>query len=135
MSACVYQFIISVLLTCSLNLNLVLTVLNVRPQSFFSLPSVFAISLLFDLQCHFFFMIFGWLVSNILKGIAKHYPTAENGVVLLNFSSTICFEWLFCLIAHNSLLIWDLGLLLHVLYLILVDGSCSVLHHCMTFLD
>lgn len=120
MSACVYQFIISILLPRSLNVNLVLTVLNVRPQSFFSLPFVFAYLTSFWLALSFFFMIFGWLVSNILKGIAKHYPTAENGVILLNFSSTICFEWLFCLIAHNSLLIWNLGLLLHMLYLILV---------------
>lgn len=93
MSACVYQFIISILLTLSLNLNLVLIVLNVRPQSFFSPQREKKdFSLLFDLHCHFFFLIFGWLVSNILKGIAKHYPTAENGVILLNFSSTICFE-------------------------------------------
>lgn len=31
-------------------------------------------------------------------------------------------DCLFCLIAHNSLLIWNLGLLLHMLHLILVVG-------------
>lgn len=71
MSACVYQFIISILLTRSLNVNLVLTVLNVRPQS--SLCLLFLlISLLFDLHCHFFFHDI-WVVS--LKYIKRYCKT------------------------------------------------------------
>lgn len=74
------SFLISILLFSSLQIcSLVLSALNVRPQSLFRLssPFFFVISLLSHSQHHFFHDI--WIVSlSILKGITEYFPNAED---------------------------------------------------------